>query len=326
MKQHWGMKRLLGALLALITAGLSSNVLAQDKVKIAVFPASSALPYFIAAERGYFREVGIETEAVPFMSHPLIVQAIVQGDIDGASNLVTLEGANINQRRPGTLSYIAINGQNSVNIVEQFVVRADSPAKSLKELKGARIASAPGPANIGAARAVLKQIGLNEGTDYTIQEQQMNVHLGALKAGTFDAAYTLEPVASIMIKQGVARRLEAGVIATHLLGSKESQAFAAGAALSGRFVTDRPDVAARFAKAYARGVADAMKDPSARELLSKHMNVPADLAPTLPLARYTMVKDLSGQDLSDFQRFVDIGVEQKVVAGPVTVKTILKAY
>lgn len=47
-------------------------------------------------------------------------------------------------------------------------------------------------------------------------ETQMGVHLGALQAGTFDAGYTLEPLASMMIKNGVARRLEAGVIATYL--------------------------------------------------------------------------------------------------------------
>jgi NitT/TauT family transport system substrate-binding protein len=56
------------------------------------------------------------------------------------------------------------------------------------------------------------------------------------------------------------------------------------------------------------------------------MNVAPDVAPTVPLARFTLVKDLSAQDLADFQRFVDIGVEQKVVAGPIDVKSFLKSY
>jgi hypothetical protein len=111
---------------------------------------------------------------------------------------VTLEGANINQRRPGTLTYIALNGQNAQYITEQFVVKAGSTAKTLADLKGAKILSAPGPANLGAAKAVLKAVGLEEGKDYSIQEQQMGVHVGALQAGTFDAGYTLEPVASVM--------------------------------------------------------------------------------------------------------------------------------
>jgi NitT/TauT family transport system substrate-binding protein len=316
------MKRLLA--IALLAFAL--NAFSQDKVRVATFPAISAMPYYVALERGYFKEAGIETETVPMTSHPFIVQAMVKGDIDAASNLVTLEGANINQRRPGTLAYFTINGQNAVNIVEQFVVRADHPAKSLKDLKGTKLLSAPGPANIGAARAVLKSIGLEEGKDFTIQEQQMGVHLGALQAGTFDGGYTLEPLASVMIKNGVARRLEAGVIATYLLGRKDAQAFAAGNALSGEFTKTKPAVAERYARAIAKGVADSINDPKARELLAKYMNVAPEVAPTVPLARFTLVKDLSAQDLADFQKFVDIGVEQKVVAGPIEVKTFLKAY
>ena len=61
----------------------------------------------------------------------------------------------------------------------------------------------------------------------------MGVHVGALAAGTFDAAYTLEPQATIAERQGAARRLEAGVIATHLIGRPGAQAWAAGAAFTG---------------------------------------------------------------------------------------------
>ncbi len=56
------------------------------------------------------------------------------------------------------------------------------------------------------------------------------------------------------------------------------------------------------------------------------MNVAPDVAPTVPLARFTMVKDLSAQDLADLQKFVDIGVEQKVVAGPIEAKSFLKVF
>jgi NitT/TauT family transport system substrate-binding protein len=284
------------------------------------------MPYYIALERGYFKDAGIEVETIPMASHPFIVQAMVKGDIEAASNLVTLEGANINQRRAGTLAYISVNGQNHINVQEQFLVKTGHPAKSLKDLKGTKLLSAPGPANIGAARAVLKAVGLEEGKDFTIQEQQMGMHLAALQAGTFDGAYTLEPIASAMVKQGVAHRVETGVIATYLLGRKDAQAFAAGGALSGKFMTEKPEVAARYAKAFAKGIADALNDPTARPLLSKYMNVAPDIAPTLPLTRFTLAKDLSAQDLADFQKFVDIGVEQKIVAGPIDVKSFLKSY
>ena len=63
---------------------------------------------------------------------------------------------------------------------------------SLADLKGKKLMSAPGPANVTMAKAVLAAAGLKEG-DYTIDQLDMGQHVNAMKAGTFDAGYTLEP-------------------------------------------------------------------------------------------------------------------------------------
>lgn len=316
---------------SLVALGLAATLLsvaqAADKIKIGVFPSSAALPFYVAQNRGYFKEAGLEIEEVPMTSHPLTVQAIVAGSIDGAVNLVTLEGANIESRRAKTLKYISLNGQNSQHVIEQFVVKANSPAKSLKDFKGGfKLFSAPGPANIGAARAVLKKIGLAEGTDFTIQEQPINMHLSVLQAGTFDGGYTLEPSATIMVGQKIGRRVETGVIATHLLGRKEASAFAAGAVLSDKFIAERPDVAKRFVDAWARGVKEAQADSSTRGYLIAGMKVPPELAAVVPLPRIVMTKDLSAPDLVDFQKFLDIGQELGVIKDKVDAKGLVKAF
>lgn len=312
-------------LLAALATPAIARAQAPERVRVAVFNVSSALPYYVAAERGFFAAEGIEATAVPLQAAPLIVQAMIAGDVEAASNLVTLEGANINARRANTAIYIALNGQNRQYQMEQFVVRAGSTARSIRDLRGARILSAPGPANISAARAVLAANGLQEGRDYTIQEQQMGVHVGALQAGTFDAAYTLEPVATIAERAGAARRLEAGVIATHLLGRPEAQAWAAGAALTGRFLADKPAVAQRFANAWTRACALIRQDPaSVRPLLVAHMQTSAELAPTIPLVNFTMVKDMAAADIADFQKFVDLAVQQGVMCDRIDVNSFLR--
>jgi len=45
----------------------SGRAAAQDKVSVGVFPVSSSLPYFVALERGFFREQGIEPEMTKLM-------------------------------------------------------------------------------------------------------------------------------------------------------------------------------------------------------------------------------------------------------------------
>jgi NitT/TauT family transport system substrate-binding protein len=313
-------------LLSALAVPAVARAQAAERVRVAVFNVSSALPYYVAVERGFFAAEGIEAVAVPLQAAPLIVQSMVAGDVEAASNLVTLEGANINARRANTALYIALNGQNREYRMEQFVVRPGHPAQAIRELRGARILSAPGPANISAARAVLAANGLQEGRDYTIQEQQMGTHVGALQAGTFDAAYTLEPVATIAERAGAARRLEAGVIATYLLGRQEAQAWAAGAALTGRFLAEKPGVAQRFANAWSRACALIRQDSaSVRPMLVAHMQTPAELAPTIPLVNFTMVKDLAQADIADFQKFVDLAVQQGVVRDRIDVRSFLRA-
>ena len=49
--------------------------LAQDKVKVGVFPVSSSLPYFVALERGFFKEQNIEPEMVRLIGGPPNVAA-----------------------------------------------------------------------------------------------------------------------------------------------------------------------------------------------------------------------------------------------------------
>ncbi len=300
---------------------------AQDKVKMGLFIASSAMPYFIAADRGYFRAENLEVEGVPLATHPLIIQALVTGDLDTASNLLSLEGANINALRPGTANYFSINCQNTKYQLEAFVVSAKNTSiRTLRDLKGQRIMVAPGPGNLFVAKGVLKALGLEEGRDYTMQEQPMAQHIPGLQSGQFESAYTLEPVVSMMEHLKIGRKLESGVIATYMLGRPDACAVLAGGVMSGKFLKERPQVAERLARAWAKALKDGNDDPKARDLLSKHMNTAAEIAQTVPLSRYHMVRELSPAQIADFQKLVDMATDAGLVKSKIDVKSFLKTF
>ena len=85
------LRRLITCVAVVLTAiAIAAPAVAQDKVKMGLFIASSAMPYFIAKERGYFAAENLDVEGIPIANHPLIVQALVKGDIDTASNLLSL--------------------------------------------------------------------------------------------------------------------------------------------------------------------------------------------------------------------------------------------
>src|SRR5262245_14419718 len=105
---------------ALICAAVPAA--AQDKVKIGVFPVSSTLPYFVALERGFFKEQNIEPEMVRLIGGPPNVAALITNQIDASAVLVTIEGMNANLKKPGVAMYISVNSQNKTHQMEQFVV------------------------------------------------------------------------------------------------------------------------------------------------------------------------------------------------------------
>ena len=305
---------------------LQEPAAAQDKVRVGVFPVSSSLPYFVADQRSFFKDEGIETEMVKLIGGPPNVAAMITNQIDASAVLVTIEGMNADLKKPGVAMYISLNSQNRTYQMEQFVLRTGYPATSLKDLKGAKIMSAPGPANVTMAKAALAAVGLKEG-DYTIDQLDMAEHVAVMKAGTFDAGYTLEPNASTMRKLGVARTIESGVIAHYVLGDPNANAFVGGCALTSDFIKARPDVAKRFAAAWAKAVNFINTDPQdARKYLLNNTFTPPDVVDTVPMIRYYMVGDLTPKDKAEFQKFIDFSVTTGTLPQKVDVTQYLKAF
>jgi NitT/TauT family transport system substrate-binding protein len=319
---------LAGAVVAATLAGLPAVASAADKVKVGVFPISSSLPYFIAIDKGYFKEVDIEPETIKLMGGPPNVAALMTNQIEVSAVLVTLEGLNANVKKPGVAMYIAMHSQNTSFKMEQFVVReglADK-VKTLKDLKGLKLMSAPGPANLNTAKGILAKVGLKEG-DYTIDQLDMGQHVNAIKAGTFDAGYTLEPSATIMHKLKAAKTIEDGVIAKYVLGSPDADAYAAGCAFTTDFITKRPDVAKRFAQAWAKAVEYIKANRAeAQKHLAKNTMTPPDLVDVVPPLGYIMTKDMSPKQLGYLQTFADFGHQIGVVPEKIDVKKYLKAF
>ena len=64
------------------------------------------MPYFVALERGFFREQNIEPEMTKLMGGPPNVAAMMTNQIEVSAVLVTLEGLNADVKKPGVAMYI----------------------------------------------------------------------------------------------------------------------------------------------------------------------------------------------------------------------------
>jgi len=299
---------------------------ALDKVTVAVNPVSSSLPYFIAVDRGYFQDAGIETDMKRIAVPTLAIGGMVAGQIDAVAVILAIDGANANLKKPGVITFIALNAQSSKYRMEQFVIRKGYEAKSLADLKGARIASAPGLGNITLAKAALAKAGLKEG-DYTLDQLEMAQHVNVMKSGQYDAAYTLEPGATMMDQMDIGKTLESGIIANIVLGDRNANAYVGGAALSEDFIKARPDVAKRYAEAWNKALDLIANDPKeARKYLLKNTVTPESVVDTVPLLLHTPVSNLTEQDRKNFQAYVDFAIGVGAVSEKIDMTKFLKAY
>jgi NitT/TauT family transport system substrate-binding protein len=295
-------------------------------VRVGVFPVISSLPVFVGEDQGYFKDAGIAVETVRLIGGPPNVAALIGNQIDAAANLVTIEGLNADLKKPGVALYISLNVQNTDHPMEQIVLRKGLTIASLADLKGKKVMSSPGPANVTMAKAALAKAGLKDG-DYQIDQLDQAQHVGAMTSGNYDAAYTLEPDATLMRKNEVATTYQTGVIARTVFDDPKANVWASGCAVSKTFLDTRPDVAKRFAAAWGKAVAfiAAHPDEARKSLLKNTFTAPA-VVDTVPLPGARMVSDLSPKEIDDFQAFMDFVTAAKVLPEKVDVRQALAKF
>lgn len=298
---------------------------AADKVRVGIFPLATALPYWVAVQRGYFKEENIDPEPSNLMGSQPIVAAMITDQIDAATNLVTGDAFNVLLKKPDLLDYISLNCQNAKYPLDAFMIRKGLNITTIAGLKGkaSRMVTTPGAGNVTAMRAILEINGLVPNKDFTITELAPNLQVQALRAGSFDVAFDFEPFPTIMETQGVARVLEAGVVATYEAGRRDGCGFGAGAALTQRFIKEKPDVARRFAIAWRKALHAVNTDKSTRQLLIHNTATPPALVDKIAMPKLLMVDQMTPENIKDLQNLFEFNVRNHIFSGHLDVAKYL---
>ncbi len=320
-------RRVLKAGLAATALGVSAaarNSVAQTPVKIRVgyWPIAAGLPFYAAVEKGFFKEAGLDVEAVRFAGAQQIMEAMLAGRCEGSANGTGSANLAIGEMAaPGTFKIFASNPSNAKHVLDEFLVPAASTVKTIAELKGRKVGSGPGIQNVTLAKTVLERAGA---TGATVIELPIGQHVAALAAGQVDAVYTLEPTGTVGRLNGSTRLLEAGVIAKYILGDPMAPWFGGSASLKADFVQKYPAEARKFVAAYAKGIAFVRSNASeARQYLKGYTAIEGALTSEVPLAAYTLYNEFTPKDIEYFQKFFDLFTEKGIFASRLKVETML---
>jgi NitT/TauT family transport system substrate-binding protein len=312
----------VGAAMGLLGAPAVLRAQTGPKIRIGYWPIAAGLPFYAAIELGYFKEAGLDVEALKFAGAQQVMEAVLSGRADGTSNGTGSANIAIGElAQPGTFKIFCSNPSNVRNVLDMVIVPAASPAKVMADLKGKRVASGPGIQNVTLAKTVLERGGA---TGATVIELPIAQHVAALAAGQIDGAYTLEPTGTIGRMNGTTKVLEAGVISKYVLGDPMAPWFGGSASLSSEFIQKNPDAARKYIAAYAKGVNFVRtKSVEARQYLKGYTAIEGALTSEVPLAAYTLYNEFTPADVAHFQKFFDLFAEKGIFSKRLMVDTML---
>ncbi|MDP2066061.1 MAG: ABC transporter substrate-binding protein [Burkholderiaceae bacterium] len=309
---------------ALGLLGAPAIVQAQSgpKIRIGYWPIAAGLPFYAAMELGYFKEAGVNVEALRFAGAQQIMEGMLADRADGSANGTGSANIAIGElAAPGTFKIFCSNPSNAKNVLDEVIVPVASTARVMADLKGKRIGSGPGIQNVTLAKTVLERGGA---VGATVVELPIGQHVAALAAGQLDGAYTLEPTGTIGRLNGTTRVLEAGVIARYVLGDPMAPWFGGSASLTSTFIKKHPEEAKKFIAAYARGVAYVRsKNVEARQYLKGYTAIEGALTAEVPLAAYTMYNEFTPADIGHFQKFFDLFSDKGIFSSRLMVDSML---
>ncbi|MCC6972660.1 MAG: ABC transporter substrate-binding protein [Anaerolineae bacterium] len=267
------------ALFILLVAGMFLGLIAEsvsaqggtEKVRLGYVPVMIYAPLFVAAERGYFTAEGLEVELTPIQGGSDSVVQLAAGNFDVAVGGISAGLLNaaaqglefrivgpMHTERPPVSSPLVISTKRAQEI------------QSVADLKGKKVSiNATGAATEYWLYAALKKAGLGM-EDIILTTVSFRDVPAALESGSIDAGILGEPLVTLQKDAGTLQVLADdfvdGITVTYLY-------------MGMPFLTERPETAEGFVRAYLRALRDLQGDGWLNEdtarIIEKYTSVPA---------------------------------------------------
>ena len=319
-----------GMMLLAATMGLafSSAAQAEDDVTVQldwVVRGNHAM-FFVAKEKGYFKENGINVTAIQKgTGTPDALRLVANGNADfGFGDLPTLAVS-----RSQGLPIVALAAVNQHSPLAMISLAKSKPLTKVSDLKGLNIGIHPAGSTYVFFKALLAANGMSEKdvTESTVSPPYENY----LLLGRVDAVpgYVDAEVPELEAKAGGKGSLSI------LLGADYGwPVYGSGVFTSEKMIKEKPDLVKRFMAAYLHAFQDVIADPKAAAAIiakavpeyAKKQDVlvgqlEADIASTFS-SDDTKANGLGTMTEARWQKTLDVLKEQGLLKGPVETKDV----
>ncbi|MEI7530808.1 MAG: ABC transporter substrate-binding protein [Betaproteobacteria bacterium] len=286
-KQEINKILLISMLLNFGAFGLVANVFAQNVVskkvalRVGYVPTTSWLPVWIAKEKGYFLDNGLEVTLTP-TQNVSVLPPIVGKQLDFAPSTPT----DFIKAAHSGLDVVISSGmtiESNANHYVELIVRKDSEIRGIQDLKNKIVATpALGAISHSALLLWLKKSGIDGDSIRAVEIPYPNMP-DQLKAKRVDAIESIQPFVGQLLSSG-----DFVSLGDPILKAADPSLFTHWIAQGAWAKANVPTVKA-FNRSLAQAVSFIESNPTeARVMLGKFTNLPEALSQKIPLPQFSL--------------------------------------
>ncbi|MCW2287923.1 ABC transporter substrate-binding protein [Leucobacter luti] len=271
------------------------------KITFLYSPYADYAPFFIAEEKGYFEDAGIDVELISKSGssgetyQQVSTGSIVAGGATWGAGLFNATKAGASISVIASVSRIPDEGKNPAPLM----VSEQSGITDPKQLKGAKI-GIPGDGGFGiySVYRALDSVGL------TLDDVELvNLTPGdippALANGSVDASWTIEPISSAIADKKIGHEiLDVGYHSGVELGAL---------AFNSEYVDKYPEAVTAFTAAYLRAVqeleAGGWDDPADQAIIAEYTDLPVETLQSIGLTVQDPEGAIDWEDVARQEQF-----------------------
>jgi len=290
---------------------------AQAKLNVGTMKIGDLSPFFVAQDRGFFKDAGLEINVTAMVGGAAIAPALASGALNvGWSNVVSIYQGHLQGFDYRFIVNGAIN-KRATNDEFGLLVRADSPAKTGKDLEGKTMAT-------NTLRNITQLMGLhwvdnNGGNSSRVKwvELPFPQMEPALVNQQIDAFVAVEPFVTVPSKVNKKAR-----VLGHPAGGVAPRLLIASYFGSEAWIRKNADAVKAFITAYNRGIdahnADVEK---AKATIAKYTGLKPEFLKEMPLPAFEK-KFLE----SDLQPMIDVAFHYKLIDRKFPAKEVISEH
>ena len=143
----------------------------------------ASLPLFIAEEKGFLAEEGLQFKTTAIATSNQLVDGVVAGNLDCYIESSAVPVLAVELQSPGKLKVFAVSEITRETPFDALLVKEDSPIKALSDLAGKKIGVFPGSTATNLLKKYLGDKGLDVSSITFVPMPPPN-HLAALVRGS----------------------------------------------------------------------------------------------------------------------------------------------